>query len=455
MKGKKQESIQFAPIPLYTGLLVHHPVLFKMIRWIGREYPFQHPISHPFYALKQVLLLDPQDIGLSNDYRSYEVICSGVCGSDRNLITLQMGTAMFDFLPNIAPNTLNALQRFILWTQKQYCERIRRWEPGRVVAPYTIGHEIVVKDSRDRLGVLYPILSCAAKSVEEQCRQCSEGIENLCENIMSGDVRGIHGFGAITENRDQLGGGLSERVIAHRQQFIPLPDGFTNLQPNERLERAVMTDTYACAINGVNMVLTRAEFDNEVPILIIGMGALGFCVMDYLSQLGYENVTVVTRRDRQSGIVGQYSPYKTVQLGKTNYEEPQHQDDNAPFKIVFDCVGNDRSFQLAVGFVADSGHLVDLGLAVLEGYLDGYDLSLVGPQDSVSINRFGKKITFYEPFWATKAQYQEALRRLIKVHYWQSIVQLRDRRELKRAFFPTGDDKRYLKQALCFRSLTI
>lgn len=441
------------PLPVDSRML-QFPIVLKQMREFAKR--------HPFLSLEKGQDLDPKVLGPEGEI--YQVKYAGVCGSDRNLVKLKTGLSSVFDVPNVLPrrglSILSLQQRLFGWNQ----------EEGRIPRSGTLGHEAVVWNREGRIGVLYPIVGCPSKFSEEPekwCLCCKEGQENQCQNTMEGRVRGLaHGTSAvIVDNQGkeigELGGAMTDRLAAYKSQFIPLPEEITPKQ-------AIMTDAYACAVNGVESARNLGvNFSEQPRVLIIGMGSIGFSTFDYLARRGLKNITVLTKYPTQAEIVRYYNEYydgnfKAVEIGDPDHitrlagrcdshlEENGRQywlrgnrDNKGGFDVVFECVGSPQSVTDAHLLTAPNGYLVELGLPA---EMD-FDFNIPGR----------KQLTTLHPFWAPRAYYNIALHALpnIPEAIWNRVIKLHpspsDFRGVQEAFFPE-DRGTFIKHAFCYLS---
>jgi threonine dehydrogenase-like Zn-dependent dehydrogenase len=257
------------------------------------------------------------------------------------------------------------------------------------------------------------------------------------------------GVGARSAAGHTLGGGMQEVVIAHPSQFLAADEDWASNRPSDEvLKTLVLADAYACAINGVEIVIDDS-CDRATPIFIIGLGAIGFSVMDYLHQLGFRRLVVLAKHAGQLELAREYG-YSARPLAGRDYlqaaisgagrlEEMGH----APwlrggYPLVFDCVGSRQSMTDACLLTAEGGHLVELGLpdaAVFDWYLPGR-----------------KQIHLHFPFWATRRQFLKGMRHLQNISArCQGLVNcehsLQEGKGCLRAFFG-GRGRTQIKNAL-------
>lgn len=380
--------------PQIDSRLLEVKLVHKVARLIARY--------RPFLSVEEVPIPSPDILGENGEV--FDPVYAGVCGSDRKLVKLGMALSALTDIPNVPPPHLSPLNSLIQLTAGRNMDR------ARILRSLIIGHEILAKNSKGELGVLYPIISCVSKfPAEGHCPYCKLGQENLCLRTQEGPVRGLAlGFGAVTNRGEELGGGFSSRLVAYKNMFIPKPEGLNN-------KVAVMTDPYACAVNGVEMV--KNKLDDNTPVLIIGMGTIGFCVMDYLSQNGVKNITVAAKYPSQQELVKEYgySPDQTQRIDK--------------FPVIFDCVGSTASIQKAFELISPGGTIVELGM----------------PQDTkLDLYQAGRRqATICFPFWATREQFSTALFALEKNQdrIAPLIAVTEDLKNVKDAFFPQDSGK--------------
>jgi len=392
----------------------------------------------PFFQLDEVPIPDPEILG-SQGVRFYPIV-TGVCGSDKKIVHLDMSESALMDVPNVPPENSSRFVRAL--------RQLMRWnnEDGRILRPFTLGHEIVAMNERRERGVLYPIVSCEFKfdDPSEYCPHCVQRKQNLCQRLQEGPTRGLAlGTGVITAEGKELGGGFSSVLVAYENQFILLPEGMSNQQ-------AVLTDAYACAVNGVEMVQDYLlENKESKDILIIGLGAIGFSVMNRLIQLGIpaERITALVKNAHQERIVKHLGGKPLLLNGGKVVAEAASSVDarremltgkeyvisggKGGFDVVFDCVGSRKSIHDSYWLTKPDGHFVELGLP-----------------DKIDDSIGRKQVQIHFPFWATVEQYRQALGDLQKIpEQCEGFVNTNHTLlGAKSAFFP--QDRKYIKHAI-------
>jgi threonine dehydrogenase-like Zn-dependent dehydrogenase len=166
---------------------------------------------------------------------------TGICGSDRSVVLMDMGGDMSDF-------SLTAFLSF----------------------PQVMGHEVVAEVVEtgpavdtvapgDRI-VLQCWLSCRPRGIDPVCPACANGDYALCWNFTKGSIApGIH----IGNSRDATGG-FAEFLPAHQSQLVPLPADISD-------EVAVLADPFAVSLHTV----VRHPPPTGGRAVVWGAGALG------------------------------------------------------------------------------------------------------------------------------------------------------------------------------------
>lgn len=132
--------------------------------------------------------------------------------------------------------------------------------------PITPGHELVgeLLDDLDDLPsgtrvVLDPVLGCVARGLEP-CEECEAGAVGRCRYITVGHLSP----GLQTGYCNDVGGGWSQQLVAHRSQLHPVPDDVPD-------HLAVLIEPLACAIHAA----FRAEVASDDHVLVAGSGTVG------------------------------------------------------------------------------------------------------------------------------------------------------------------------------------
>ncbi|MCJ7626191.1 MAG: zinc-binding dehydrogenase [Anaerolineaceae bacterium] len=440
---KKQAAIRFST-PEIDGRYLQLPGVLPFLQIVASIKPFLSVYKVP----------TPDTSQLGEDAVIYHPVCTGICGTDIDLVRLRKGAYAISDVPNVPPEKTGPIFKAL-----NVFGRLLGWGPTdrRTLRSFTLGHEIVSLNSNGQLGVIYPLFSCFSKfSPDQYCRNCQNGLEHLCLRIQEGPIRGISfGTGAVTQNGIPLGGGLQETLVGFEHHFISVDEAWLKERDlEETLKTLVMADAYACGVNGVEMITPQA-MDKDTQILIIGMGAIGFSVMDYLKQNGFTNIVVLTKYSQQSELVKEYG-FTPVGITANNHAETLIEISGGKwenvglnkwvrggFPVVFECVGSEKSISDAFLFTRENGQMVALGLPK-QSYFDWY---IPGR----------KQINAHFPFWASRGHFEIALGHLQKIPEICSRIvnishSLSDKDGVMDAFFPKKRGV-YVKNAVLIRPL--
>ncbi|MFT7529352.1 MAG: threonine dehydrogenase-like Zn-dependent dehydrogenase [Gammaproteobacteria bacterium] len=217
----------------------------------------------------------------------------------------------------------------------------------RRLPPMVLGHEVcglVEGGSRDSQQViLNPLITCG------YCDYCLTGRSNLCANrTMIGMTRP---------------GGYAERVSVPEQCLVRVPDDMSPIH-------AALTEPAATGYHGlvlVNRVSVRPV--SELKALVIGGGSVGLLTALLLKHQGCETIALAeTNALRQKPAVAE-------QFGKVYSPLEQDTPENC-YDLVVDCVGSEKTRQLAMHALAPCGILLHIGLQDNLGGLDARKMTL-------------------------------------------------------------------------------
>lgn len=196
----------------------------------------------------------------SGEWARVQVVAGGICGTDLHTIH-QDGSGSPTMLPLVG-------------------------------FPMELGHEVggvVVEAGADcavpagtRVAV-DPGLYCAAQGLPA-CPACAAGRYAACRNLNVWGKGFGHGFAA------GIGGGWSERLVAHASQLHAAPDGVDD-------RGLALAEPLAIASHGV----LRRLPEPGVPALVVGAGSIGLAAVASLRALAPSSpVTVLARHDHQA-----------------------------------------------------------------------------------------------------------------------------------------------------------
>jgi propanol-preferring alcohol dehydrogenase len=230
---------------------------------------------------------------------------------------------------------------------------IMQWPPGTLpyTLPMTLGHEnagIVAALGAGANGVaegdavlVYGCWGCG------QCRACSRGEMNLCENI---ERRGGIGGGL---GRD---GGLAEYMLVPSTRYlVPIGD----LDP---VQAAPLTDA---ALTPYRAIKARLSYLRPgTSAVVIGVGGLGHMAIGLLRALSPARVVaIVGSRPEGAATALRLGADAAFRFEDANVADVRAEVGSAGATLVLDFVGSHDTASLAAELLAMGGHVVMLGLA--------------------------------------------------------------------------------------------
>ena len=240
--------------------------------------------------------------------------------------------------------------------------------------PVTPGHELVgeLLDDVDDIPsgtrvVIDPVLSCATRGLE-RCSECAVGNTGRCQQITVGHLSP----GLQTGYCQDVGGGWSQQLIAHRSQLYPVPDTLPD-------ERAVLIEPLACAVHAA----LRAEVSTDDDVLVAGSGTVGLLTVLALQAFAAPSRIIATaKHPRQAELARRFgadtvtSPEKATSTIRRNTRALRlHPELGSDFllggvDVAIDCAGSASSIDLALRSVRAGGRVVLAGMPA-----SGVDLS--------------------------------------------------------------------------------
>lgn len=287
------------------------------------------------------------------------VTSAGICGSDVGNVSYQSSPAMepFGSFPAV-------LGHEILAVVEEVGTEVTGVEPGQRVA-------------------VDPMISCTMRGYRsgDRCRSCDEGHHSTCERAGEDGPQHVDGRplgrGSVVGYHRDLPGGWGERMIAHRSQLFPIPDGLSD-------RTAVLTEPLSI---GVHAALRSRPHPGD-PLLVIGSGPIALGLVWALRATGFEGHLVAqTKRKHEADLARAFGASEVVTPGDEAREAlirtgasaymPIIGDEvyaGGGFPLVFDCVGNASSLSQAFRYAAPRGRVVLLGCA---GEIRKLDLTMI------------------------------------------------------------------------------
>ena len=242
--------------------------------------------------------------------------------------------------------------------------------------PQVLGHEVVatVEDAGHDAGVepgqrvvVNPWLSCAVRGLDPPCPACAAGDLSLCWRFHDGVLAaGIH-----AGNSADAPGGFAERMPAHRQMLVPVPDDVPD-------ETAVLADPFSVSLHAV----TRNPPPPGGRAVVYGAGSLGTCAVAILRALHPEvEVAAVARWPAQRALAARlgavvvgHEPQLTVieELARWSGGVLRIPWEGLPtawpggVDVVYDTVGAPATLEVGLRVLRARGTIVQLGLSSMD-----------------------------------------------------------------------------------------
>jgi threonine dehydrogenase-like Zn-dependent dehydrogenase len=313
--------------------------------------------SAPFGRFGTVSLGDRPEPGLPGpDWVLLDVQGCGLCGTDVSVAayTFSLTLEPFSSFPAVLGHEILA----------------RVAEAGSAAGGLEVGQRVAVD----------PMIGCAVRGHPEPCRACAAGQPPLCAR--SGDSGSIEIDGRPMRPGTALGfhadlpGGFTSRIVAHRSQVHPVPDGIPD-------DVAVLTEPLSIGVHGVVRTAPHAG-----PVLVIGSGPIALATVWALRCSGYDGEIVCqTKRPTEAALARRLGATTTVTpgdharraleaTGARSYDPMLGPEVFAGggFPCVFDGVGTRSSLHQALRSCAAGGRVIVLGCA---GVVPDLDLTLL------------------------------------------------------------------------------
>lgn len=284
------------------------------------------------------------------DWVRLKVLRCGICGSD--LSNLSYGAA-----PSMEPfGSFPAVPGHEILAEVE--------ERGSAVTGLEPGQRVVVD----------PIISCEVRGYarEATCPSCSTGNPATCEQ--AGEAAPGNGHRpslsrglTIGYHRD-LPGGWGERIVAHRSQIHPVPEGLDD-------RTAGLVEPLSIAMRAV--LRAGPPEGSPDPVLVLGSGTIAFATVWCLRASGFEGPIVAqakrpheARMHRALGATETVSPGDEAREALIGTGAMAYQPIIGPevysgggFPLIFDCVGSATTLGQALRYASARGTVVVLGCA--------------------------------------------------------------------------------------------
>ncbi len=318
-------SIYFDVIPWKIGLTQLLMRFHKDARW------------WPLSPLRVGELSEPELPG--PEWVKVRVRSCGLCGSDMHLLQVAVN-------PRVSIAAIPGIRRIFLG-HEIFGEVV---EAGQDVSELGVGDKVSYRG-------FFP--NCKALELDP-CPPCAAGNYTLCLNPHMRE---------LPLNR---GGGFSEFMLAHKSQWVRLPDDFTE-------DQALLTEPLAVAVHAV---LKRPPQPSE-NILIIGSGTVGLNILQVFKAMEPSaSVTVLARYPAQEAMARRLGADDVIRGGDP-YEAVAEKTHGRLFHgmmgsrmmlggydIIHDTVGSRTTVQDALRWTCGQGTIVLSGVELAVSKID-------------------------------------------------------------------------------------
>jgi L-iditol 2-dehydrogenase len=179
--------------------------------------------------------------------------------------------------------------------------------------PFLLGHEIagrVIETGTScdlpigtRVAV-DPVIACAVRGIDPECRMCAAGHASCCLNLGSGVLTPGMSIGFTVG----LGGGWADQVLAHRSMLHAIPDAVPDAI-------ASLHEPVSIAVHGL---LRKPPRDGD-PVLVVGAGIIGLAAVAAVRALFPACEVTVTARHEYQGEAARAAGAHRVVLSQESY----------------------------------------------------------------------------------------------------------------------------------------
>lgn len=203
------------------------------------------------------------------------------------------------------------------------------------------------------------------------CRECTSGMEHICEHAL-----GTYMGGGTTP------GAYAGRVTVPASTTLPLPDGMD-------LRHAALTEPLAVSVRGIRL----AGLEPGAPVAILGAGPIGLLAGLVAQQLGTGPVVVIStnearaQRARELGLATASAEEVAAGAQALGGEIPT---------AVIECAGAPPTLALAIDLVRPGGTVVAVGV-------------VQGPVEIIPLTLLLKEVVVRGSLGYSRADFDEAL----------------------------------------------
>lgn len=199
-------------------------------------------------------------------------------------------------------------------------------EVGADVTSVTVGQRITVE----------PTLVCG------HCKQCSQGRENLCENLRF--------FGCGHEQ-----GGMADYFTIPASRAHVIPQGFTD-------EQAALVEPLSTPVHAVRLASIGTGDLSGKAVAILGAGTIGLLVLAAARHRGARRIVMTDMLAGKRERALRLGADAVVDAGRQDVVEAVRAELGESADVVFDCVAVQSTVDQAIGMALKAGTVVVVGV---------------------------------------------------------------------------------------------
>jgi len=254
----------------------------------------------------------------------------------------------------------------------------KMWEQGHrdLIFPRVLGHEMVVQNPGQDQNpyIVWPGKSCG------QCKYCSRGQENLCENM---EITGFHNDG-----------GFAHQVILPKESLIPIPKDMD-------IHVACFAEPVGCVINAFE----KLSFKKKDRVLIYGAGTMGLITALYVKHLGLSPL-IIEKYENKIHQVKSFLEYTAIPCVKETMENG--------FDIVINACPDYIALCKAVAKVDKGGSVSFFSGITKNEHVETNLLNLIHYKEATLTGAYGMKKSDMEQAIPFMQANEQQLQRLIQ-----------------------------------------
>lgn len=218
--------------------------------------------------------------------------------------------------------------------------------PPNIVMGHEFSGTVVKVNSKKYENLLGKRVGAQAFRVCYECDFCESGKENLCPNMIH--LGHAQGWGDM----DFYPGAYGEYSLAWGDLCYPISADIS-------FEEAAMADILCVAVH----VFNRVSSSNRARVLCIGGGPAGLSIAQVAQCYGTEEIYISDPSETCRSIVNMYEGFHAFDSKKGNlFEFVMDKSVGKKCNAIFDSVGSNETFNLAMSLLEESGTYVNMAV---------------------------------------------------------------------------------------------